>query len=58
MGLKTEAFDLLEVAYHERLPWLVFLALYPSLSNIRADARYANLLRRMGLPQTPLQRTS
>jgi TolB-like protein len=51
MGEKTEAFEFLEVAYQERGSWLVFLGAYPSFSNIRPDPRYADLLRRMGLPQ-------
>jgi TolB-like protein/Tfp pilus assembly protein PilF len=50
MGMKTEAFELLEVAYQERAAWLVFLAAYPSFSNIRTDPRYGDLLRRIGLP--------
>ncbi len=50
MGEKTEAFEILEVAYQERGSWLVFLGAYPSFRNIRADPRYADLLHRMGLP--------
>jgi len=50
MGQKTESFEFLEVAYQERASWLVFLGAYPSFSNIRTDPRYADLLRRMGLP--------
>jgi TolB-like protein len=50
MGQKTGAFDFLEVAYQERGSWLVFLGAYPSFNNIRTDPRYADLLRRMGLP--------
>jgi len=50
MGQKTECFEFLEVAYQERGSWLVFLGAYPNLSNIRTDPRYADLLRRMGLP--------
>jgi len=50
MGEKTEAFEFLEVAYQERVSWLVFLGAYPSFRNIRTDPRYADLLRRMGLP--------
>ena len=50
MGQKTECFEFLEVAYQERGSWLVFLGAYPNLSNIRIDPRYADLLRRMGLP--------
>jgi serine/threonine protein kinase len=51
MGQKTEAFELLEVAYQERASWLVFIGAYRTFSNIRTDPRYADLLRRMGLPQ-------
>jgi len=54
MDMKTETFELLEVAYQERATWLVPLAAYPSFRNIRTDPRYADLLRRMGLPQGPL----
>jgi serine/threonine protein kinase/tetratricopeptide (TPR) repeat protein len=50
MGLKQEAFALLEVAYQERASWLMFLAAYTIFGNIRTDSRYADLLRRMGLP--------
>jgi tetratricopeptide (TPR) repeat protein len=51
MGEKTEAFELLEVAYQERGSWLVFIGAYRTFSNIRTDPRYADLRRRMGLPQ-------
>ena len=51
MGEKTGAFELLEVAYKERGSWLVFLAAHKGFNNIRTDPRYADLLRRMGLPQ-------
>ena len=54
MGMKTETFELLEVAYQERASWLVPLALYRSFRNIRTDPRFADLLRRMGLPEGPL----
>jgi tetratricopeptide (TPR) repeat protein len=58
MGMKTEMFELLEVAYQERASWLVFLAAYPNFRNIRTDPRYADLLRRMGLPQEPVPKLS
>jgi len=50
MGLKQEPFELLEVAYQERASWLMFLAAYTIFGNIRTDSRYADLLRRTGLP--------
>jgi TolB-like protein/Tfp pilus assembly protein PilF len=53
MDMKTETFELLEVAYQERASWLVLLAYYRSFRKIHADPRYADLLRRMGLPQGP-----
>jgi TolB-like protein/DNA-binding winged helix-turn-helix (wHTH) protein/Tfp pilus assembly protein PilF len=51
MGEKTEAFEFLEVAYQERAGLLIFLDAYPNFRNISTDPRYADLLRRMGLPQ-------
>jgi hypothetical protein len=50
MGMKTEAFELLEMAYQEHGSWLVFLGVLPTFRNIRTDSRYVDLLRRMGLP--------
>jgi tetratricopeptide (TPR) repeat protein len=48
---KNEAFEFLETAYQERVGLLIFLDAYPTFDNIRSDPRYADLLRRMGLPQ-------
>jgi TolB-like protein/Tfp pilus assembly protein PilF len=53
MGMITQTFELLELAYQERATWLVPIAAYRNLRNIRTDPRYADLLRRMGLPQGP-----
>jgi non-specific serine/threonine protein kinase len=50
MGEKTEAFEFLEAAYQERDFLLIFLGVIPAFDNIRTDPRYADLLRRMGLP--------
>jgi non-specific serine/threonine protein kinase len=50
MSMKSDAFELLEMAYRERGSWLVFLGAYPTFRNIRTDPRYGDLLRRMGLP--------
>ncbi|HEX4920432.1 MAG TPA: hypothetical protein VFV92_06800, partial [Candidatus Bathyarchaeia archaeon] len=54
MGEKTEAFEFLEAAYQERALLLVFLGVIPAFDNIRSDPRFAELLRRMGLPQVTL----
>jgi TolB-like protein/Tfp pilus assembly protein PilF len=51
MGEKTEAFESLEAAYQNRFLLLIFLGVIPAFDNIRTDPRYADLLRRMGLPQ-------
>jgi hypothetical protein len=54
MGGKTEAFEFLEMAYQQRGTWLIFLGVMPTFRNIRTDPRYADLLRRMGLPEVSL----
>ena len=54
LGEKDEAFDFLETAYQERVSLLIFLGIRPTFDNIRSDPRYADLVRRMGLPQMPL----
>ena len=51
MGEKTEAFEFLEAAYQERDFLLIFLDVIPAFDNIRSDPRFADLPRRMGLPQ-------
>jgi serine/threonine protein kinase/Tfp pilus assembly protein PilF len=47
---KDEAFRLLEKGYEERSAGMLYLAVDPFWDNIRSDPRYADLLRRMGLP--------
>jgi tetratricopeptide (TPR) repeat protein len=50
LGEKDTAFVWLEKAYNEHhIPF--YIKTEPQLDNIRSDARYADLLRRMGLPQ-------
>jgi hypothetical protein len=51
LGEKTEAFEFLEVAYQERVGLLIFIDAFPNFRNIRSDPRFADLLRRIGLPQ-------
>jgi hypothetical protein len=51
LGEKDDAFEFLEAAYKERASLMVFLGVRPTFDNIRSDPRFADLLRRMGLPQ-------
>jgi eukaryotic-like serine/threonine-protein kinase len=51
LGDKDEAFRLLEKAYEEHSSNIPFLAVDPFWDGIRSDPRYADLLRRIGLPQ-------
>jgi TolB-like protein/Tfp pilus assembly protein PilF len=37
-------------AYEERDSWLVFLSIGPAFDKVRDDARFADLLKRLGLP--------
>jgi tetratricopeptide (TPR) repeat protein len=51
LGEKDEAFRLLEKGYEERSAGMPYLAVDPFWDNVRFDPRYADQLRRMGLPQ-------
>ena len=51
LGERDQAFESLEKAYQSRDDELTWIMIDPSLDNIRSDPRYADLLRRMGLPQ-------
>ena len=51
LGEKDEAFRLLEKAYDQHSPDIVFLAVDPFWYGMRSDPRYGDLLRRIGLPQ-------
>ena len=48
LGEKDQAFDWLQKAYDDRSVWLVYLKIEPMFQNLRQDARFAALLRRMG----------
>jgi TolB-like protein/tetratricopeptide (TPR) repeat protein len=48
---KNRAFELLEKSYQEHSASLAFLKGDPFWDNMRSDPRYADLLRRMGLPR-------
>lgn len=49
LGEKDKAFVWLERAYAEHAS--LFIKGYPDFDNLRSDGRYADLLRRMGLPE-------
>jgi serine/threonine protein kinase/tetratricopeptide (TPR) repeat protein len=51
LGDKDEAFRLLEKAYQQHSPTMSFLGSDWFWYGIRSDPRYADLLRRIGLPQ-------
>jgi tetratricopeptide (TPR) repeat protein len=48
---QDEAFRLLEKGYQEHSAAMLYLAVDPFWFGLRSDARYTDLLRRMGLPQ-------
>ena len=48
---KDKAFHWLEKAYGEKSYQLRYLKVSPDYDSLRSDPRYANLLKRMGLPQ-------
>jgi tetratricopeptide (TPR) repeat protein len=51
LGDKDEAFRLLEKSYQEHAATMPYLAVDPFWYGMHSDSRYADLLRRMGLPQ-------
>jgi tetratricopeptide (TPR) repeat protein len=52
LGQKDLVFDWLEKAYEQREGWLGWYFLVdPEFDFLRADSRYGDLVRRLGLPQ-------
>ena len=51
LGDKDSAFHWLERAYQEHSSWLNFVNADPVYDPLRSDPRFADLLRRIGLPQ-------
>jgi serine/threonine-protein kinase len=50
MGDRDRALSALDAAYRERSHWLVWLKRDPRWNDIRADSRFQNLVRKVGLP--------
>jgi len=51
LGDRDAAFSMLEKAYEEHEDLVVEMSAFPGFDPIRSDPRYADLLRRIGLPQ-------
>lgn len=51
LGRYDRVFELLEQLYQERNDWLVWLKVSPELQVIRDDARFKDLLKRVGFPE-------
>ena len=49
LGNKDQAFDWMQKAYDDRSAWLVYLKVDPLFDGVRQDARFTDLLRRIGL---------
>ncbi len=52
LGDRDAAFEQLERAFAQHDPGLVYLAIKPGFQDLRGDPRFADLLKRLGLPQT------
>ncbi len=50
LGDRERVFSYLDAAYRERSHWLVWLKRDPRWNDIRSDARFQNLVRKIGLP--------
>jgi Flp pilus assembly protein TadD len=51
LGEKEKAFEWLEKAFQERNEYISLVGLEPRFAPLRSDSRFADLLRRIGLPQ-------
>jgi tetratricopeptide (TPR) repeat protein len=51
LGNKDQAFEWLEKCYQDRVSDLVHLKVDPLVYNLRSDARFDDLVKRVGLPQ-------
>ena len=50
LGDRERAFAFLDAAYRERSHWLVWLRRDPRWNDMRADVRFQNLVKKIGLP--------
>lgn len=50
LGDKDLAFSWLEKAYNEHDEWMVYLKIYPEFASLHSDARFQDLVQRVGLP--------
>ena len=55
LGRKDETLAWLERGYQEHSAWMVWLKVDPRFDFVRSDARFQNLLRRLGLPIASVQ---
>ncbi|HSP62536.1 MAG TPA: tetratricopeptide repeat protein, partial [Pyrinomonadaceae bacterium] len=51
LGEREQAFAWLEKAYQQRHPYLILIKVEPVFDSLRSDPRFADLMRRVGLPQ-------
>jgi hypothetical protein len=51
LGAKDQSFQWLQTAYERRSPGMVYLKCATTFNPLHSDPRYADLLRRIGLPQ-------
>jgi serine/threonine-protein kinase len=50
LGEDERAMEFLEKSYEEHSHWLIYLHIDPSMDGLRSNARFQDLLRRVGLP--------
>jgi hypothetical protein len=50
LGNKDKTFEALEKAFEKRSFWLPFLKVERGLDRVRSDRRFADLVRRIGIP--------
>jgi hypothetical protein len=51
LGDKAQALAWLEKAYDQRHPYLILIKVEPVFDSLRSDPRFAELIRKVGLPR-------